>query len=99
MKFLLIDDHSLIRGGLKQILSMQFPSATFEESASAEEVTSRIHSLQVDVVICDLSMPGRRGLELVQQIKEVQPKLPVLILSMHPEEHYAVRAIKAGAWG
>ena len=99
MRFLLVDDHSIIREGLKQILLVHFPSAVFDETANAEEVIHKIATSQYDVVICDLSMPGRSGLDVVKQIKEIRPNLPVLILSMHPEEHYAMRALKAGAWG
>ncbi|MES1225597.1 MAG: response regulator transcription factor [Bacteroidota bacterium] len=99
MRFLLVDDHSFIREGLKKILSMQFPNAVFEESSTVEDVINKIGTHQYDVVISDLSMPGRSGLDLVKQVKETRPSLPVLVLSMHPEEHYAIRALKAGAWG
>jgi two-component system, NarL family, invasion response regulator UvrY len=99
MKFLLIDDHKIIREGLKQILLMHFPSAGFDESANAEDVIHNITTSEYNVVICDLSMPGRSGLDVLKQVKEIRPGLPVLILSMHPEEHYALRALKAGAWG
>jgi len=78
---------------------MHFPSATFDEGASAEEVMKNISDSDYDLVICDLSMPGRSGLDVLKQVKETKPNLRVLILSMHPDEHYAVRAIKAGAWG
>src|SRR5205085_2286554 len=99
MRFLLIDDHKIIREGLKQILLLHFPSSCFEESSTAEDVMNKIAASEYDVVICDLSMPGRSGLDVVKQVKEIRPHLPVLILSMHPEEHYALRALKAGAWG
>lgn len=99
MRFLLIDDHKIIREGLKQILLMHFPSSTFDEGSAAEDVLDQIGSRDYDVVICDLSMPGRSGLDVVKQLKTIHPNLPVLILSMHPEEHYALRALKAGAWG
>jgi len=78
---------------------MHFPSSSFDEGANAEEVIKNISESEYDLVICDLSMPGRSGLDVLKQVKETKPKLPVLILSMHPDEHYAVRAIKAGAWG
>ena len=96
---MLIDDHKIIREGLKQILLMHFPSSTFDEGSSAEDVVNRITVSDYDLIICDLSMPGRSGLDVLKQVRETHPKLPVLILSMHPEEHYAVRALKAGAWG
>ncbi len=99
MNFLLIDDHKIIRDGLKRILLNHFPSAVIEEGSSAEDVYDRINKTSFDVVICDLTMPGRSGLDVVKQIKESHPQLPVLILSMHPEEHYAIRALRAGASG
>jgi two-component system invasion response regulator UvrY len=99
MKFLLIDDHKIIREGLKQILSMNFPFSLFDEAANAEDVVGMVSGSDYDVIICDLSMPGRSGLDVVKQVKEQRPDLPILILSMHPEEHYAIRALRAGAWG
>jgi two-component system invasion response regulator UvrY len=99
LRFLLIDDHKIIREGLKQIILMHFPSSIFEEGANAEDVIDRVTASDFDMVICDLSMPGRSGLDVVKQLKELRPALPVLILTMQPEEHYAVRALKAGAWG
>jgi two-component system, NarL family, invasion response regulator UvrY len=99
MKFLLVDDHQIIRDGLKKILLANYPTASIEECGDAEEVIDKIGQSVFDLVICDLSMPGRSGIDVVKQLKESLPKLPVLILSMHPEEHYAIRAIKAGAAG
>lgn len=99
MRFLLIDDHKIIRDGLKQILLMHFPSSTFDECSDAEQAMDSINNHTYDLVICDLSMPGRSGLDVIKQVKSVAPGLPILILSMHPEEHYAIRALKAGAWG
>src|SRR4051812_5120981 len=78
---------------------MHFPSSTFEEGANAEDVIDRVNTSEFDIVICDLSLPGRSGLDVVKQLKEIRPRLPVLILTMQPEEHYAIRALKAGAWG
>jgi DNA-binding NarL/FixJ family response regulator len=99
MKFLLIDDHKIIREGLKQILLLHFPLSSFDESSTAEDVVDKIAVSEYDVVICDLSMPGISGLDVMNQIKEIRPELPVLMLSMHSEEQYALRALKAGAWG
>jgi two-component system, NarL family, invasion response regulator UvrY len=99
MRFLLIDDHKIIREGLKQILLMHFPSSSFEESSSAEDVVSHLTTSNFDLAICDLSMPGRSGLDVLKQAKEICPAMPILILSMHPDQHYAIRALKAGAWG
>ena len=99
MRFLLVDDHKIIRDGLKQILLIDFPMSIFDEGSSAEDVVNKIANNEYDVVICDLSMPGRSGLDVLKQVKEMRPQVPILILSMHPEEHFAVRALKAGAWG
>jgi len=100
MKHILIaDDHSVVRKGLKQILLEAFPFAEIVEVADAEELFKKILKHKWDVVISDISMPGRSGLEVLQQIKQDQPKLPVLILSVHSEEQYALRVLKAGASG
>jgi DNA-binding NarL/FixJ family response regulator len=99
MRILIADDHAVIRRGLKQILLDEYPSATIEEAGDAEAAIKKTITGDWDVIISDLSMPGRSGLDLVQHIKQNFPKLPVLILSIHPEEQYAIRALKAGAAG
>lgn len=99
VRFLIADDHTIVRRGLRQILLEGFPAAFIEEVGDAEDMVKRIIQQEWDVVISDLSMPGRSGLEALQQIKQIQPKLPVLILSIHPEEQYALRVLKAGAAG
>src|SRR3954468_20715703 len=99
IKILIADDHTVVRRGLKQILLEGFPFASIEEVADAEELTKRTIKEEWDVVISDLSMPGRSGLESLHEIKQYHPKLPVLILSVHPEEQYAIRVLKAGASG
>ncbi|HEY4875140.1 MAG TPA: response regulator transcription factor [Puia sp.] len=98
-RILIADDHTVVRRGLKQILLEAFPFAEIEEVANAEELFKKILKHKWDVVISDISMPGRSGLEVLQQIKLDQPKLPVLILSVHPEDQYALRVLKAGASG
>jgi DNA-binding NarL/FixJ family response regulator len=99
IKFLIADDHSVVRKGLRQIMIEEFPDAEIVEVGDAEEMIKKIMQGTWDVVISDLSMPGRNGLEALQQIKQINNKLPVLILSIHPEEQYALRALKAGASG
>ncbi|HSZ86143.1 MAG TPA: response regulator transcription factor [Puia sp.] len=98
-RILIADDHTVVRRGLKQILLEAFPFAEIEEVADAEELFKKTLKHKWDVVISDISMPGRSGLEVLQQIKLDQPKLPVLILSVHPEDQYALRVLKAGASG
>lgn len=99
IRVLIADDHTVVRRGLKQILLEGFPTAHVEEVPDAEELIKKILQAEWDVVISDLSMPGRSGLEALQQIKHIQPKLPILILSIHPEDQYAIRVLKAGAAG
>jgi two-component system, NarL family, invasion response regulator UvrY len=99
IRILIADDHTVVRRGLKQILLEEFPSAYIEEVADAEDMIKKIMSNGWDVVVSDLSMPGRSGLDALLQIKHSYPNLPVLILSIHPEEHYALRVLKAGASG
>ena len=99
LKILIADDHTVVRKGLKQILLDEFPNAQIEEVPDAEELIKKVMQAKWDVVVSDLSMPGRSGLDALQQIKLSFPDLPVLILSIHPEEQYALRALKAGASG
>lgn len=99
LRILIADDHTVVRKGLRQILLDEFPAAIIEEVADAEELIKKVMAAQWDVVVSDLSMPGRSGLDAVQQIKLSHPGLPVLILSIHPEEQYALRALKSGASG
>lgn len=99
LRILIADDHAIIRKGLKQILLEEYPSAIIEEVGDAEAAINKTVTNSWDIIICDLSMPGRSGLDVVQHVKQNFPKLPVLILSIHPEEQYAIRALKAGAAG
>lgn len=99
IRILVADDHTVVRRGLRQILLEGFPGALVEEVGDAEDLIKNVVKSEWDVVISDLSMPGRSGLDALQQIKQMQPNLPVLILSIHPEEQYALRVLKAGASG
>lgn len=99
LRILIADDHTVVRKGLRQILLDEFPGAEIEEVADGGELVKKVMLGKWDVVVSDLSMPGRSGLEALQQIKLSHPDLPVLILSIHPEEQYALRAIKSGASG
>jgi two-component system, NarL family, invasion response regulator UvrY len=99
MKILIADDHTVVRKGLRQILAEGFKRATFGEAGNGQEALERVWKEPWDIVILDLTMPGRSGLEVLKEIKQAQPKLPVLILSMHPEDQFAVRLLKAGASG
>lgn len=99
IRILIADDHSVVRKGLRQILNEGFTDAEIEEVADAEAMIKKIMTDEWDVVISDLSMPGRSGLDVLPQIKQLNNKLPILIMSIHPEDHYALRVIKAGAAG
>lgn len=99
LRILIADDHTVVRKGLRQILLDEFPGAEIEEVSDGGELVKKVMLGKWDVVVSDLSMPGRSGLEALQQIKISHPDLPVLILSIHPEEQYALRALKSGASG
>lgn len=99
LKIIIVDDHAIFRKGLKQIIIEEFLNAEITEVSSAEEAMKKIRQQAFDLVISDVTMPGRTGIDLLKQIRNEQPTLPVLILSMHPEEQYAIRALKAGASG
>jgi two-component system invasion response regulator UvrY len=99
MRILIADDHAVVRRGLKQILAENFKRAVFGEAANSQDALERVWKEPWDIVILDLTMPGRSGLDVLKEIKRARPKLPVLILSMHPEDQFAVRLLKAGASG
>lgn len=99
IRILIADDHAIIRRGIKEILTDEFPAAQVTEVADAESMMVEVQKQEWDIVITDVSMPGRSGLEALQDIKKLYPKLPVLVLSAHPEDHYAIRVLKAGASG
>lgn len=99
IRILIADDHSVVRRGLRQILTEGFPNVQIDEVGDADSMIKKFMDSEYDVVISDLSMPGRSGLEGLQQIKQINPKIPVLILSIYPEEQYALRLLKAGASG
>ena len=99
LRILLADDHAVVRQGVKQILAEAFAQATFGEAQNAHELLELVAKERWDIVVLDLTMPGGNGLEALKQIKHDHPQLPVLILSMYPEDQYAVRTIRAGAAG
>lgn len=98
-RILLADDHSFIRLGLVQLLHDEFPMVEIRQVADGESLVKEVMQGGWDLVISDLDMPGRSGLEALEQIKLIKPDLPVLILSIYPEELYAIRVLKAGASG
>src|SRR5712692_4958241 len=98
-KILIIDDHEIVRDGLKRILNEQSGSNTFGEASTPPEALRVAAEHDWDVVVLDLSLGGRSGLEVLKELKQIRPRLPVLIFSMHSEEEYARRAFKTGAAG
>ena len=98
-RVLVADDHPLLRKGLKQLLDAEPDLELAGEAEDSEQVLEKVQRDCWDVLVLDLTMPGRGGLEVLQEIRRVRPNLPVLVLSMHAEERFAVRAIKAGANG
>ena len=99
IRILVADDHAIVREGVKQILGDVMDMVVKAEAAHGQEALDMVAHEHYDVVLLDITMPGRNGLETLKDIKDLRPGLPVLILSMHPEEQYAVRALRAGASG
>ena len=99
IKILIADDHAVVRRGLKQILAEEPNMAVFGEACNAQEVLKNVREQDWDIVILDITMPDRSGLDVLKELKRERPKLPVLFLSIHPEDQYAVRVLKAGAAG
>jgi len=99
IQVLLADDHAIVRAGLRELLADTGDIAVSGEAGTGQEALSRLRERDYDVLVLDMSMPGRSGIDLIKQIKKERPKLRILILSMHSEAQYAVRAIKAGASG
>lgn len=99
MRILIVDDHEVVRQGLKQMLTDEFAGATFGNAVTAAEALDLAGKEKWDLVILDINLPGRSGLEALGELKKRQPKLPVLVLSMFSETEYAIRALKGGAAG
>jgi len=98
-RILLVDDHVVVRQGLKHILSESIADAVFEEADSGSKAMDKARSCDFDLLVLDISLPDKSGLEVLKEVRQACPKLPVLMLSMYPEEHFAVRALRAGASG
>lgn len=96
---LLADDHKIVRHGLRKILEDEFTEVTVGEASRDTEVFEQLEKSNWDMVILDISMPGKSGLEILKDIKSLKPEIPVLILSMYPEEQFALRVMKSGASG
>lgn len=99
IRILIADDHTLMRDGLKQILASAGDMVVAGEASDGFQTLDQVRSGEWDLLLLDMSMPGRSGVELIRQIKIEKPRLPILVLSMHKESEYAVRSIRAGAAG
>jgi DNA-binding NarL/FixJ family response regulator len=99
MRILIADDHAIVRRGLRETLGEAFSRVTFGEAKTAQETLESVRRQDWDVVILDISMPGKSGLDILDDLHRLRPKLPVLLLSMHPEKQFARRALKSGAAG
>jgi len=99
IRIVVADDHAIVREGLKQILGAQADFQVVAEASDGHEALKRVRELDFDVLLLDMSMPGKSGVELIKQVKAEKPKLRILVLTMHEEHQYAVRAIRAGASG
>jgi two-component system invasion response regulator UvrY len=99
LKILIADDHEVVQKGLRQILIDEFGETHFGEARTTSEAIDLVLRQKWDIMVLDISMPGRSGLDVLKEVKQNHPKLPVLVLSIHPEDQYALRALKAGASG
>ena len=99
MKILIADDHAVVREGLKQILSQIDEIASITEAENGINVIDLALNQKFDLILLDISMPGKSGFEILNYLKQIKPELPILIISVHPENQYAKRVLKAGAAG
>jgi two-component system, NarL family, invasion response regulator UvrY len=99
VKVLIADDHTVVREGVKKIISQSADLQVVAEAGNADELFESIRQREVDVLVLDMSMPGKDGIDVLRRLRNENPELPVLILSVHPEEEFALRVLKAGASG
>ena len=99
LRILVADDHEVVRKGLVKVLSETLQPVKIDEASNGQEAVSKASKTEYDLVVLDMKMPGKSGLDVLKELKQHRPKLPVLILSMLPEEQFAIRAIRAGASG
>lgn len=99
IRVLVADDHAIVRRGLKLIMEEEFHSIVFGEASNGQQALDLVWKQDWDIVVLDITMPGRNGLDILKELKQLRPKLPVLVLSMHSEDQFAVRVLKSGASG
>lgn len=96
VKIIVAEDHLLVRNGIRAILHDAYPDACIDEAGDGGELLCKVKNEKWDIIISDISMPGRSGIEVIKEVRQLAPKTPILILSSHPAEQYAIRIIKAG---
>lgn len=99
LRILIVDDHAVVRAGLKQLLLEKFPSSFFGEAGTTQEALEMLGHATWDIMLLDLAIPGRGGLDVLNQLQKIQPTTKALVLTMHPVDQYAVRVLKCGASG
>src|SRR3954469_14591987 len=99
MRILIVDDHAILRRGLTELLARDFPDAKFGEAADAREAVEQVRQRDWDVVLLDIILPGRSGLDVIGELIRIRPKLRIIILSANAETQFGTRALKAGAAG
>lgn len=99
VRIIIADDHAIFREGLKQVIETTVDMTVADEASNGQELLQKVQNNDYDMVILDITMPGRNGLDVLVELKNIKPKLPVLVMSMHPEEQFALRAYKSGASG
>ncbi|NDP22072.1 MAG: response regulator transcription factor [Paludibacter sp.] len=99
IKVFIVDDHEIIREGLKKILKEESDLIVVGEAQNGEELLAKINDIDCDIMLLDMNMPGRNGLDLLGDIKNLRPKIHILVLSIHPEDKFALRTLKSGASG
>ena len=99
MRVLIVDDHKILRRGLREVVQEEFPEAEFGEAENSQTALALVHEREWDLLLLDINIPGRNGLEVLQEIKHVAPNVPVLVVSAYAEEDFAIRALKLRAAG
>jgi two-component system invasion response regulator UvrY len=99
LKVLVVDNHAIVRKGVRQIIDDAFPGSAIGEAANVQEALALVEKKEWDLILLDITMPGRDGLDALKDIKQRRPRVPVLFLSIHPEDQFAVRTMRAGAAG
>src|SRR5256885_9857412 len=97
IRVLIVDDHEIVRRGIKEVFADEFPKLEIGEAANSQAALERVVTQEWDIVLLDINIPGRNGLEVLEEVKRLRPRTSVLVLSAYPEEEFAIRALKLGA--